>query len=227
MIPTPVLAAVAPVLVDKFADKILGGATASPAINTSTGAALHPGESVGPAATAPTGLEPLVGMVGEYFAHEKSKASVRPEIMKLSGQFTILSGVLYVVASMLPFLGPERPVAGHRLGARLRDADLGDGRRREFLRLQAHRPLGRENGGQGMRYWNWGLLLWFTLVVALAGLVGGFVATFVLWHLIELAIAKVGGGDMTLTLSEPKEVTTTGLPPSTAQSRACISPWTA
>ena len=42
-------------------------------------------------------------------AHQKAKASVRPKIMKMSGQFTIASGVLYVVAAMLPFWDPADP----------------------------------------------------------------------------------------------------------------------
>lgn len=106
MIPAPVLAAVAPAIIDKFADKILGGATASPAINTSTGT-LHPHEQLnttaGPA-IAP-GLAPLVDMVGEYFNHEKKKASVRPAAMQASWQFTVVAAACYVAAAFAPGLG--------------------------------------------------------------------------------------------------------------------------
>ena len=110
MIPPSVAAAVAPVLIDKFVDKVFGGAASPPAVT-------HPGGKDAPVPTpeasapnaAPPGVNPGVetalGLAREYFDHEKSKAAVRPAIMKMSGRFTIAASLCYVAAAFGPAFG--------------------------------------------------------------------------------------------------------------------------
>lgn len=46
-----------------------------------------------------------------------------------------------------------------------------------------------------MRHWDrgaWGLVLWITFVIALAGFVGGHLGVFVLWQFIKHGTAMVG-----------------------------------
>lgn len=111
MIPPSVAAAVAPVLLDKFLDKVVGGAASPAAVTAPTAeetkenirAYARGVEPLHPIPTAPPGpMDAVVGMAREYFDHEKSKAKVRPAVMKMSGLFTIFASVCYVAAAVAP-----------------------------------------------------------------------------------------------------------------------------
>ena len=103
MIPPAVVAALAPVVIDKFF-----GDAPEPAPQTGTYDPDAP-PTADPPRPAPSAAHPaaapVMGMVREYFDHEKTKAAVRPSIMKMSGQFTIFSAVCYVVAAFAPMTG--------------------------------------------------------------------------------------------------------------------------
>lgn len=110
MIPPSVAAAVAPVLINRFVDKVLGGAASTPAVKTHVGkdAPTPIQQPPAPDATPPgvnTGMETALGLAREYFDHEKSKAAVRPAVMKMSGVFTIFASVCYVLAAFAPGVG--------------------------------------------------------------------------------------------------------------------------
>ena len=80
MIPAPILAALAPVVID-----------------TLTGKAKE--KAGGPVGDA------VANLLTETIGHEKRKASVRPTIMKLTGQTSIIIAVAGVVAALSPLLG--------------------------------------------------------------------------------------------------------------------------
>lgn len=91
-IPLSVLKLAAPVLINRFADTVLGGATSTPAVR------MHPDQHASElpkqAAPPPLDLEPALGMVREYFDHQKEKASVRPAIMRRMGNATLLNAAV-------------------------------------------------------------------------------------------------------------------------------------
>ena len=99
-IPTSVLTAVAPMLIDKFADRVLGGASSTPGITVTDTATQAEqvksyvrdlGRNGASATTPPPPIpDPVIGMVREYFDHQKKKASVRPAIMRGMGNMTLL-----------------------------------------------------------------------------------------------------------------------------------------
>ena len=84
-IPASALKIFAPLVIDKFAERVFGGTTAAPAVDTGTAA---------PAAAPPGAPDPVVGMVREYFDHAKTKASVRPQIMRRTGNVMLLNYVV-------------------------------------------------------------------------------------------------------------------------------------
>ena len=82
MFPPALVAALAPVLIDKLTGK---GKTK--------------------ADTAPQAPDMLETLLTEHIAHEKNKASIRPKVMKHTGRLTIGTGLAYLGACFAPMSG--------------------------------------------------------------------------------------------------------------------------
>ena len=102
-IPASVLKLVAPVLINRFANTVLGGASSPESIvNAATGnitGSPQPTDDALTAAKLAAPLDvpaPVLGMVREYFDHQKDKASVRPAITRRMGNATLLNAAVTV-----------------------------------------------------------------------------------------------------------------------------------
>ena len=84
MFPPALIAALAPVLIDKMTGKAKAKAKA---------------------ANAPQETDVLESLLTEHFEHEKKKASIRPAVMRHTGRLTIGSGLAYMAASFAPMSG--------------------------------------------------------------------------------------------------------------------------
>ena len=132
MIPAPIIAALAPVLVDALA-KPKGRAKAEPA----------------PAPELPLAAESAVGgVVREYFDHEKGKSRVRPTVMRA----TLFSAVAVKAAVVAAAFAPMVSEVGHAraVGPRRGVPALRPRRAGGLPRLRAHDPHGREGEGRGL-----------------------------------------------------------------------------